>query len=726
MLNKFYRFGQVLVYTTLFLPLVVSGQYVFPFITPRNFLFRLFMSLGVVVITMLWINYKELRPKRSWLNIAVVVLVCSKFLSAVFGANFYNSFWSGYERMEGVVAWLFFGIFYFLIITVFRKREEWLWLFRIALVAALGVAIYGFGQVMGLDLQYGRERWRIEATLGNAAYVGAYMTIHVGMALYVMLQDRITQIRWGAGLLAIVFVASLGLTATRGAGVGFIVGTIIALLIFILFANKSYKKTRIVSVSILLAFILFSSIVVINKDSKFVKKVHILDRLASISLDSGTAKSRLYIWNMAFRGFKEKPVFGWGQDNFHYIYNQFYDTNAGEEWVDRAHNNLLDQLSMGGAVGFLSYLAVIGFPFYIFFRFRKKDILLTALLIGWWTAYVVQNQFVFDSINTYISFFILLGLAQWKSREINSDESDKKQANGIKWSSSQYNNNYNTWIAGGLLVAMLIINAAINYPGYAANKLTISALEQVNANPAKSYDYFQTALDLGSFGNKEIIMQLQVALGSYLPNPRLSDEFKTQAVKYTIQKIEDTIEREPNDARLLIFASHIYHIARVLDSTYLDKAYDVLIRAKDLSPGRAELYLKLAENSALRNDSQGVFQFTKKAYDIDSEVLHIMFRYLDLLLQGRQADEALVVANQAVDLHEESLGHEELYMVAQAYALNNKWKEVVVLGEKITKLDSSSINYWKILAAGYEKLGQSDKLVPIIEKIDALEKGQEN
>ncbi|PJF38209.1 MAG: hypothetical protein CUN55_18175, partial [Phototrophicales bacterium] len=161
-----------------------------------------------------------------------------------------------YERMEGVVAWLFFGIFYFLIITVFRKRDEWLWLFRIALIPALIVAIYGFGQAMGLDLAYGREQARIEATLGNAAYVGAYMAIHIGIALYLVRRDSVKWAKWFAGLLSVLFFVALVLTETRGAAVGIVFGIGVALIIISLFAGSRYNRLRIIASGILLSVIL--------------------------------------------------------------------------------------------------------------------------------------------------------------------------------------------------------------------------------------------------------------------------------------------------------------------------------------------------------------------------------------------------------------------------------------------------------------------------------------
>ena len=71
---------------------------------------------------------------------------------------------------------------------------------------------------------------------------------------------------------------------------------------------------------------------------------------------------------MAIKGFIEKPILGWGQEGFNFVFNKYYDPRmyTQEPWFDRAHNTYLDWLIVGGALGLLSYLAII-FLFYIIY-----------------------------------------------------------------------------------------------------------------------------------------------------------------------------------------------------------------------------------------------------------------------------------------------------------------------------------------------------------------------
>jgi O-antigen ligase len=64
---------------------------------------------------------------------------------------------------------------------------------------------------------------------------------------------------------------------------------------------------------------------------------------------------------MVYQGFKEKPVFGWGQENFNYVFNKYYNPAMfdQEQWFDRAHNEFLDWLIAGGLPAFFLYISLL-------------------------------------------------------------------------------------------------------------------------------------------------------------------------------------------------------------------------------------------------------------------------------------------------------------------------------------------------------------------------------
>ena len=71
----------------------------------------------------------------------------------------------------------------------------------------------------------------------------------------------------------------------------------------------------VILLSIISPVILFS-----NKNSYFVKSNEVLNRVASISVESTTAQTRLITWKSSWQGFLERPMFGWGSENFYQVF----------------------------------------------------------------------------------------------------------------------------------------------------------------------------------------------------------------------------------------------------------------------------------------------------------------------------------------------------------------------------------------------------------------------
>ena len=75
-------------------------------------------------------------------------------------------------------------------------------------------------------------------------------------------------------------------------------------------------------------------------------------------------EARYIVWKMAWNGFLERPILGWGLENFNVTFGKHFDSKlylreyGGEIWFDRAHNIVLDTLINSGIVGLISYLSI--------------------------------------------------------------------------------------------------------------------------------------------------------------------------------------------------------------------------------------------------------------------------------------------------------------------------------------------------------------------------------
>ena len=48
-------------------------------------------------------------------------------------------------------------------------------------------------------------------------------------------------------------------------------------------------------------------------------------RLLQISFSDATAQSRFWVWGEAWQGFLERPIFGWGPENFTAVYDEYFN-----------------------------------------------------------------------------------------------------------------------------------------------------------------------------------------------------------------------------------------------------------------------------------------------------------------------------------------------------------------------------------------------------------------
>ena len=78
------------------LPLVVTRSLFFPFVTGRNFIFRIIIEILFVLWVWLMLSDAKYRPKTSPIFYSIICLVGVLFLATIFSISPYKSFWSSF------------------------------------------------------------------------------------------------------------------------------------------------------------------------------------------------------------------------------------------------------------------------------------------------------------------------------------------------------------------------------------------------------------------------------------------------------------------------------------------------------------------------------------------------------------------------------------------------------------------------------------------------------
>ncbi|MEK7596051.1 MAG: O-antigen ligase family protein, partial [Patescibacteria group bacterium] len=363
---------------------------------------------------------KKYRPNVSPLLYAITITVLILSLSTIFGENPYRSFWSNYERMEGLIGHLHLFAYFLVLISVLKTERGWRWFFYALAGSGAAMAIYGWLQYFGVAAISLQSGTRVDGTFGNATYMAIFMVFQAFLAIYFFLKSQQT---WQKVLFAALFFLETPIiifTATRGAILGFF-GGLFLLALFLAVLSKN-KRVKIMAAAAASAIILFIGLFWIFKDSDFIKNNYILARFSNISFQERTVESRFTIWKMSFEGFKEHPILGWGIENYNLVFNKYYQPNMykQEPWFDRSHNVVFDWLISAGLLGFLAYLSIFSGALYILWREYVKNRTLSveaAVFTGLFAAYFFHNFFVFDNLISYYLFFSVLGFIHFKYEE---------------------------------------------------------------------------------------------------------------------------------------------------------------------------------------------------------------------------------------------------------------------------------------------------------------------
>src|SRR3989338_576073 len=691
-----------------FLAFIVSSSMFFPFITGKNFSFRIIVE----VMTALWLVFllfdARYKPRKSWVLAMLAIFVGVVALSSVFGENFYRSFWSNYERMEGLVTYLHL-LAYFLVLAGTMKTERiWNRLFHTTLFASAIIAFYGVFQLFGI-LQTHQGN-RLDATLGNASYLAVYMIFHIFLAMILFYRARDYR-KWIYFFIIVLESFVLYHTATRGAILGLIGGLFISwILIAILSSNK---KSKLAHISLLAGIAVIITGFLFLKTTNFVKTSPVLSRFAGISLTEGTTESRFSIWKMSWRGFKEKPIFGWGQENFNLLFNKYYEPilYKQEAWFDRAHNVFFDRLTTNGIFGLLSYMGLLGIALYYLWAKRKKTGLSvedSAIFGSMFLAYFFNNLFVFDNLISLILFATFLAYVGFRAKvgapipasahELRSGRPNET-SKGADYGKAVY-----AVIIGAAFVFVIYI---VNVPGILASKAIINAFKAAgtgNANGA--FAEFQKAISYNSFGSMETREHLSSFAMQVYDSPNIIDkEFKNKVANYTIDELKKQNEQYPNDIREMIFLAAVYN-----KTQKYEEAISLLNKAIEVAPRKQQLYFELGTSYLNKGDHEKGLATLKKSFDLDQSFEDARRIYaVSAIFAGKDT-----LAEELMKDHGGTVQDDERFL--KAYAQRNNFEKITAILKVFIEKNSTNIQYRLKLAAVYLQAGYRTKSIEQLEK----------
>lgn len=602
----------------LFTPLIISRETLFPFQTGKAMAFRVLVEIAAFLYGWLVLIEPIARPKPNRFFWSVLGFGGILLLTMATGVNPLRSFWGDLERMEGVFG-ILHGIALFVILSGFlAKKEEWARFFAVSLVVSFFVAWYAFAQrYPALRLFPVVEPTSVQpgSTLGHQSFLATYAIFQIFFGLFIVLLQKSRPWRAFGVCGSAVGLMLLTLTAVRGAQVGILVAGVAGIVLTAVYVVKSLKA-RVALAGFFLVIIAFFGTILSLRDSPHLKKLpYALQRMATISPDAAMARTRIIALEVSWEAFKEKPILGWGQENFRVAYNRHFDPEFlyyEGVWFDRAHNKVAEVMVQTGAMGLIAYVSIFFFGLLGLMRFiRTRDSsaerLLAIGVIMLVSAYFVQNLFLFDMPTSYLMFFSSLAFVTFLLNE------DKRVAELKQWRKSRASGTTMVTspmrvllLGGGILTVWLVVYA--NWIPYTTARLGRAALDA--ENPTQATAMFKQTMESGGFPTVEAM----AAMIETLMNSGKSKQKEWANVVWSIEQHFSTIvPGESADPRILIQLGKLYNNRGLTDQTYLAKAEQVLRKAIVLAPARPEGYQELGVTYLQRGEGERGMKFFREA-----------------------------------------------------------------------------------------------------------------
>jgi O-antigen ligase/cytochrome c-type biogenesis protein CcmH/NrfG len=685
----------------------------FPYITGKNFAFRVIVEIITGSWLALALCIPRYRPKRQWILAAFGLFVIIIAIADAQGVNPFKSFWSNFERMDGWVTIVHVLLLIAVAASTLDTEKIWRRFFNWSLIVSFFLSILGFFQVLGTFTigsgGTGLES-RIDVTFGNPIYLAVYMLFHVFLAallLYQLRRDTKGDHLWLSVWYWAVIVfdtLALFLSGTRGAMLGLIGGGVLTIALYVF--TREGRHLRRWAVGVCAVLLVLAGGLWVGRDSVLVHRVGFLNRLAGLYSLTGddTTMARLINIEMAWRGVKERPVLGWGQENYAIVFDKYYDPRmyAQEQWFDRVHNIVFDWWIAGGTLGLLAYLSIFAAALYGIWRKGVLDSGERSIFTGLLAGYFIHNLTVFDNVTSYILFAFVLGYVcfrEAKAREIRPVSERALVAGDAA-----------VPIAGavGLIVAL---GSAwmVNAYAYAANTEILNALYQ-GGNVSAALQSFEKAISYGTYGTQEAREQLSQLAASVAQSSSISQSDKEQVVQIAVDQLNLQAKQSPLDARFPLFAGSILDVAG--DS---QQAEALLMRAHELSPDKQSILYELAQNAQQRGDTSGMVRYLKTAYELDTANTDARIGYAAGLISAGEDSAAaellapIVETGQAADPR-----------IAQAYAARHEYANLVPIWQAAIKADPAKAQNYFTLAAIYYAAGNAQKAIATLQQVSQL------
>lgn len=610
------------IYGGLLMPLVFVPKVIFPFVFSKLIFFQILIGLTFPAYVVLAWMEPRLRPRRVPLVIAITAYFIALGISVIFSVDPIRAWWGNQERMNGLFTLLHFFAWFVMTTSLLTTWKQWRRILLFQVVLSVFMAVVTLLEFPFPRLLMFPAGDRPGGLLDNPIYMAAYQIFNLFFIALLWMKGASRSLKLWLVAFAMADIGAFLAAQSRGALVGLGAGVVVFALVYAFFTSNRKAKTVVLggAAALFIAYgILFAF-----RHTDFVSH-SILARLTNLTT---TVDTRLIAWKIAWQGFLERPLTGWGLDDFHILFNLKYNPQSlrfsyYETWFDRSHNTVMDALSMTGIFGFLTFFGIFGALFYSAVRAYRKgwiDLPILSIFFGLPVAYFVQNLFVFDQPAGFtMSFFLYALVASATAAEFVGAKDETAQADVKVLTTGKPI----PWIAFGVLqIAAIVVVWRFSYLPVLASVYSIKSNTYFSAQQYQpALQYARRAAEIPTpYLEEQTFLQGRNLIGAV-------DDGSIQKIpdwKAWHDLVKDLTERylkehPDNTNPLFVYARFLQSFAPLVpeDVPLIEKEYQEAIRT---SPKRQQLYYSYAQYVLQKGDKQKALDLFKQAEDFDPGV----------------------------------------------------------------------------------------------------------
>ena len=679
----------------------------------------------------------------------LITLLGVFFLATLLSQEPYFSFWGSPHRSGGFLNFAFciaFALLSFFIL----KDKDWKKIWDFSIVIGILVSLIGIFQLYGL---FGNVlisfSGRPPSTIGGPIFLAIYLLLLSFLTLSFGIKEKrwLKRIFYFSSLLLFLFTALI-VTQTRAAFVGLFIG----FLYFFLFyptpkikleensSSPNWRRTVLLQtlIKIVIGVILISGVYGVYYVNtapelpQFIQENKLLKlAISRLSIERALEDPRISGWKVGWQALKNKPIIGYGPENFSIGFDKYYDpslpgistpfSGAILGWWDRAHNILLDTGTSAGILGLIIYFPLFGVLLWLLQKLKKKkpeNLIIYHSIQATFLGYLAANFFSFDTFSTYLISFLLIG---YSLHLIYNTDTEKEQRPALCqfWQRAGLSRIFKykkaiivilflflIWFIWCFNIKPLRINTEANWAKHYSQK----------QNWSEAFSHMEIAYNnKHSFIDNSIGLNYIDIINTYLKENPTIDQVVPLSNK-AVEILRKDVQIRPTYTRSWLLLGTYLNIIlekQELSPEEFEKLKNetnfAFEKAEQLSPKRQEILINWTRTDLITKNFQAGKEKAQKCIEINPEfrdcywIMTLTSIYLNEI---EQAEKNIDVLNQKkYPINTEM----SLLQLSNAYIYIKNYSELADIYQKLVKIKPKEIQYRASLATVYREIGNYKK-----------------